>query len=407
MPYYPRLARNTQPGRNRGLRGPLLFLAIGFLFFLQTALVIVGTRLGSDGRADFRHLYTAGYMLRTGHRAEIYNFERETFFQSKIIGSGTALPFDHLAYETLLYVPFSLLRFKAAYFAFFAFNLAILAAAAWMLRKMPAIAFCCFLPVGMALIVGQDSILLLAIFAAASSLLESKRDFAAGAVLTLGLFKFQYILPVVLLFLLWRRWRFVAGAMTIGAVVSGISLVISGTSGALTFVRLLLQLGTNSLGRAEQVKYGTFPIDMPNLRGLLTAVSNSSHVVPALTLAISIALVAFAWRQETSFALAAVISMLASYHGLTPDMSLFLVPAAEIYSGPYDVRTKWAAAATFAAPAFEVLFQQRYCWMAMPALILILTWKGVRNADPIPVALPVAVAPKITLHSTRSSNRIP
>jgi hypothetical protein len=64
----------------------------------------------TDGHFDFRQLYTAGYMVRSGHASELYVYDAQKAFQDTLISrEQIALPFNHLAYEALLYAPFSLL----------------------------------------------------------------------------------------------------------------------------------------------------------------------------------------------------------------------------------------------------------------------------------------------------------
>jgi len=69
-----------------------------------------------QGRADFRQVYTAGYLVRTGHRRELYDNAAQKCFQDDL-GSpmylqeaGTLkpvmLPFNRPAYQELLFAPF-------------------------------------------------------------------------------------------------------------------------------------------------------------------------------------------------------------------------------------------------------------------------------------------------------------
>src|SRR4051812_23472750 len=47
----------------------------GWIFFLPSAI---------QGRADFRQLYTAGYMVRTGHATELYDYAAQMRFQDTL-----------------------------------------------------------------------------------------------------------------------------------------------------------------------------------------------------------------------------------------------------------------------------------------------------------------------------------
>jgi len=79
-----------------------------------------------DGHFDFRQLYTAGYMLRSGHAHELYYLPAEKVFQDTLISrEQIALPFNHLAYDALLFAPLSLMPYRAAYFTFLVINVAL------------------------------------------------------------------------------------------------------------------------------------------------------------------------------------------------------------------------------------------------------------------------------------------
>ena len=187
---------------------------LGWLTFFPSAL---------RGHADFRQLYAAGYMVRTGHASELYDARAQQQFQNALVGNDErALPFIRPAYQALLFVPFSLLPYRSAYLAFLAVNLLLLAMAFWLIastmrnlariwRGLPVFVFLVFYPIALALMQGQDSILLLVLLAAALVALDRGREMMAGMLVALGLFKMQIVIPIALLFLLWRRWRFFAG----------------------------------------------------------------------------------------------------------------------------------------------------------------------------------------------------
>ena len=175
------------------------------------------------GRADFRQLYTAGYLVRSGRGHQLYDYDTQFRFQNELVSKAEiALPFIRPAYQALLFAPFSFLTYRSAYFAFLAVNLALLWASFRLLRPkmnriarvypwLPAAMFLGFLPIAAALIQGQDSILLVTLLAVALVALDHKRELTAGILLGLGLFKFQIVIPIALLFLAWRRWRFFSG----------------------------------------------------------------------------------------------------------------------------------------------------------------------------------------------------
>jgi hypothetical protein len=89
------------------------------------ALGIPAILLILHGHFDFSSK-SGRYMLRTGHARELYDYGAEKTFQDALVSrEQIALPFNHLAYEAPLFAPFSLLPFRAAYFAFLAVNLTL------------------------------------------------------------------------------------------------------------------------------------------------------------------------------------------------------------------------------------------------------------------------------------------
>src|SRR6266853_6454601 len=266
---------------------PLVITIAFLMFFVSVAGVFLMLPLGKSGRVDFRHLYTAGYMVRAGHATDVYDYALYEKFQNELVGPAQgALPFNHLAYETLFYAPFSLLNYRHAYFAFLASNLIFLAGSIRMLRKLfsplaqvwshlPVAIVVCFLPVAIALIEGQDSLILLALFTAAIAAAHAREDLKAGVLLGLTLFKFQYALPIVLLFLVWKRWRFLAGFAISGVTVVGISVWLTGFSGLFSYVRSIIEMSAK-YSAANGVLYGIHPDGMPNLRGIAYVLTGGS-----------------------------------------------------------------------------------------------------------------------------------
>src|SRR5258708_7594696 len=160
-------------------------------------LIILPAALG--GRADFRQLYTAGHMVRSGHAKELYDYSAQLQFQNQLVSPGQVpLPFIRPAYYGLLFVPFSLLPYRDAYFAFLGLNLVLLCISYCILHPwlrnvarvwswLPALIFVGFFPVAAAFLQGQDSLLLLALLAAAFACLNRGRDLTAGLLVGLGL----------------------------------------------------------------------------------------------------------------------------------------------------------------------------------------------------------------------------
>ena len=383
---------------------------IGF-FLLPSAIL---------GRADFRHLYTAGYMVRTGQATKLYDYETEKALQSTLVSPGTiALPFNHLDYEALLFVPFSLVRYPIAYFLFMGFNLALLGIAfrlllpalenlrrVWFL--LPGGVFFGFFPITIALMLGQDSILLLLLFVLAVLAFNRNREFQAGLLVGLGLFKFQIVLPIALLFLIWRRWRFIGGFASSATGVAIVSVLVVGLAQVRVYLSSLLSMSVGLASKADQFRYGISPTSMPNLRGLIFAMTGGRlpiFWVQAITTTASIAVllwVAVAARERlrgsstVAFLVAITAACVVSYHMLIHDLTVMLLPLTLILSrfieseASGDVSGRWVvrlAGLLLVTPSLVFLVTSFYV-VSLPLLaflLVVVTSRAMRavpeNAD--------------------------
>jgi hypothetical protein len=376
-----------------GIPAILLGLQIsGWIFFIPVI---------RNGHFDFRHLYTAGYMVRTGHAHELYDYQREKQFEDTLVSrEEIALPFNHPAYEALLFVPLSFFTFKQAYFMFLAFNLAFLAAAYQILRPYidnlqlawrwlgPAM-FMTFLPNVAALMQGQDSILLMALFSGSFVMLLKKREFLGGLLLGLALFKFQVVLPVAVLFAIWRCWSVIAGLSLSGAAVAALSVALVGISQVNTYAHSLFAMGIGLSSKAEQFRYGISPSSMPNLRGLAFGLLQDrlpGGWIQIAIVGISGVLLLFAARSGVDksnsdrLLLAIVTSVLVSYHLLIHDMGVLLVPITVLISkhlfseatgGPGRDQLR-AAALLFVSPIWMSFAPNLFFVISAASLVLFL-----------------------------------
>lgn len=297
------------------------------------------------GRSDFRQLYTGGYLIRSGQGHKLYDLDVERKVEDELVSrSDLMLPVNHLAYEELLFVPISALRFHYAYLAFLVFNTYCLAFCYLLLRPelgqlgnlywwLPAASFLAFLPIAAALIQGQDSILFLLLEVASFVALKKQNVFIAGVLLGCGFFKFQLVLPIAALFLIWYEWRFVLGVTASSLTALLVSLKIVGLDQMKLYARGLLAMSTGLASQADQLKYGISPLAMGNLRGLIYGLGHSriSHFsLQCLTLVISVVFFASAARSRPSryYELAIVTACLVSYHLFIHDMSALILPTA-------------------------------------------------------------------------------
>jgi glycosyl transferase family 87 len=381
----------------------VLFAIFTYLLILQVAVCVTGLRSGPKDRADFRQLYTAGYLVRSGQAHDLYNYDAEAQAQDRIVSPGSPLPFDHLAYESLLYAPFSFLKYSTAYYAFGVFNFLLLVAAQQMMRPhlsplepygklLPESVFYCFFPAAIAVIQGQDSILLLLIAVWTYRALEKGREAQAGLLLSLGLFKFQFVLPVVLLFFLWRKWRFVLGAASGALALSGLSAFVAGFAGMRVFASTMAEMSVGLTGLPQRLKFGTYPRAMPNLRGFIDAVAGthfSAGAIQGAVIAATILVILVAYRMRPSLEVAILAAVLVSYHGLIHDSTLLALPLGIILVR--SVQRKSLLDGIFGLLLFvspAILFGSThglYSLMAIPLLLLLLLQRS-NAGDSAPVS---------------------
>lgn len=305
----------------------------------QCTAFVLGLRAAREGRIDLRAFFAAGVLLRTGHGAELYSYVAQQHVQDTLVSlRSDALPFLYPAFAALPFVPLSMLPYSVAWVVWLAINAGLLAAAAWFLSrrwKWGALStrallvfFACIFGVSVALIQGQISPALLLVFVGAWMLEQERKDMLAGLVLSLALMKFQIALPVALLLLLWRRGRMVAGFTLGGVVLALVSLLLIGSEGAALYVHSMTTMTAQTAVNAAGAKshYGMYPTDMPNLHGLMFALSHGARWGLVLTLLSSCAVLAWAARRKASVLVALPAAMLVSYHMQPHDLTLLLLP---------------------------------------------------------------------------------
>ncbi len=228
---------------------------------------------------DFTAFYTAGKLLRQGRGQQLYN----PYAQAEVQQEFTADPdirrgpllYVHPPFEALLFLPFTFLTYPQALAAWEMLNLGLLIAVSLLLRSTLSslrtvpiwewmLALLAFFPVFADFLQGQDAILLLFLFVLSFRALDSGADFVAGCWLGLGVFRFHLVLPLVLLFLLWRYRKVAAGFAVTASAAALVSLAIVGWQRALEYPAYVWRWSsTPGIGNMP-------PSLMPNLLGLFT-----------------------------------------------------------------------------------------------------------------------------------------
>jgi hypothetical protein len=290
-----------------------------------------------SGAIDFRLYYAAGYMIRTGDAAHLYDYRTEERVQNAVVApEPTALPLFAPPFAAYPFIPLSWAPYRWALFLFALANVGCLALAATIMRPylpaltqrwaaLPFALFFSFLPVALTLMMGQLSILMLLIYCVSFAAVQKGRPFLAGLVLSLALMKFQTAVPIALLFLAWRQWRFSLGFLSGAAGLLALSAWTVGPQGLLPYFRSLLHMSAMA-GTALQESVGLHPRRMPNLHGLFSSILTGNYLAVTVTLLVSFVLLGWAITRQASLPFAVLVAILVSYHFYPCDLVLLLLP---------------------------------------------------------------------------------
>src|SRR5262245_35594787 len=304
-----------------------------------------------DGRSDFISYYTAAKLIKERPK-DLYDLAVQAGFQDRILGSLASpirfadglLAYNHPPFEIIWFVPLASLSYVGAFSIWALTSLICFAVGIWLLigdmkadkaslNWLYTFSFL-FLPLLTTLFQGQDSGMLFLFWVLTYRNLMLRRDGRAGLWLSLLLQKFQLLIPSLLLLLLKKQWKVLAGFMGGGAVLLMVSWALVGPSGLVSYGRLLLEMS----GWVE--RRGIYPSQMHNFRGQFYALLYPHHVALAnvLTIVVSLLLLvllvrAWAGNWETErpgfdlkFALLLTTSLLVSPHLNFHDLSLLLLP---------------------------------------------------------------------------------
>ncbi len=301
------------------------------------------------GFPDFSIFYTAARILAAGKATQLYNDNLQESVQRSFAAAvqkrGTILPFNHPPFEAVLFVPFAHLPYIAAYFVWLAFNVVVLFGLLFFLRRHFAIlgqapyslwcvASLAFAPIFMALVQGQDSILLLLCYAMAFAALQRSADFRAGSWLGLGLFKFNLVLPFVFPLLLAGRKRLVLGFISMAAFLVAVSLAVAGWRGLVSYPNYVW-FTERDLKYVWNMPHG----NIANLRGMVRALFGAlppslPNILLFFASASLLAAVTYIWRKAwrskapcppLAFAMGLVATVLLSYHIYVHDLSVLFL----------------------------------------------------------------------------------
>ncbi|HTZ97492.1 MAG TPA: glycosyltransferase family 87 protein [Terriglobales bacterium] len=365
------------------------------------------------GLPDFTIFYTAGKILQMGRAPDLYDNSLQKEVQEAVtpVGfekRGLLLPYNHPPFEAVLFPPLSHLSYLAAYLTWVGLNILLLVWLALKLRRvvlpigrLPAylwlLAALTFHPIFIALLQGQDSILLLGCFTLAYLCLLRRADFRAGVWLGLGLFKFNLILPFALPLLLVNRKKLAAGFLSVALALLLLSVVVFGWR-----ILLIYPAYVWSAEHEKAYPWNRPSVHPPNLRGLSYAFTSDpllGRSVLVLLSAVVLFAIILVWHTlpsrsgslQRAFAIGILGAVLLSFHVFIHDLSVLLLALVAVveYLSHRPIFERWVKvslyscmAILFCSPLYLLLFFRfrRLEWMALILLVLfvVLVWDALR-----------------------------
>ena len=305
------------------------WLPVGLGIAILSALVAPQWHRIVRGQNDFVQLYCGAKLVGT---AGLYSREaNQALIKSLLGGTMESVMYTRPPFYAALLKPLAYLPYLTAFWIFFGLCVASLI---WFVirfsKECPALpVFAAFsIPVAAVLPQGQDTPLVLMLAAGSILATRRKRDFLAGALLSLCAIKFHLFLLVPVLLILKKRWRMVAGGAGGIAALSLIGATAGGLRAYADYVRVLRDPWIN------------FRTDMmPNLHGLATTIASGSSVGPLELVLSGVVVAGFLWiclkspDFEFLFAMSLLCGLLISYHsGLSDQILLLLVFALMIHA---------------------------------------------------------------------------
>jgi len=250
--------------------------------------------------------------------------------------SGT-IPNNYAPFFAVALVPFAALPYTLAYYLWLTLNALWLGISLRWLARTAHLgpwgqliftgAAALSVPVIATLVLGQVSFLLLILLSGCFLMLREHRDFLAGSLLALTLFKPQYALPFLLLLFVLNRRRALVGFVG-GAVILAVApLPILGPAADLQYLHALLaatHYGPHVGGFAPRWNdsfAGFAQLLLPE------PVARVTEIGPTLA---ALGFLAYAVRRipfDHAFGLTVIVALLTSQHVLVHDLSLLLIPA--------------------------------------------------------------------------------
>jgi Glycosyltransferase family 87 len=374
----------------------LISVGVVCTLLFELGVLMAGWRHSLEGNGDFSAFYRTAVMARSGELHSLYSPEKQLTFDRQLFPALHRFPpyyFYHPPYEVLFLLPLAFVSYGAAFWVWTGLLFLLLVLSGYVLepefrdlRKGTGIPLFVFVltafPTMMIFLQGQDSPVLLLLLALAFRQYERHQDASCGILLGLGLFKFQFIVPLVGFLAFRPRLKLLRAFLATLSALFFLSWTLVGTSGLKLYCQLLGNHTPEVVWR------------MPNLRGLVETLGGP----PVLTLALSVALFVWCgWRVKRmkagEFALATIGALLVSYHGHVYDNILLVIPVLWMLNrASLTENASWSVwpALLFLTTPVYVLLTRYEATFIFAILFLLLAFAGAR-ALPRPKCYPEPV----------------
>jgi hypothetical protein len=269
-----------------------------------------------SGVKDFSVFYGGAKMLGSG--VSIYDYSALHAIIRNAVGSDSdGYHYVRLPIVALAYKPFAVLPYGPALILWRVLTVLGFLSIAWILpvpRRLTLLAVAVSLGAYNALLVGQDTWLLVLMLAFFNRFMSEDHDIPSGVLLGAAVVLKFHLFPLALVALaLQRKWRLLLAAAGVIVGCLAISFAIE-PSWPTTLLRSINETGK--------------PSHMPNLGGFLSAIHVGHQVYPLFLLAALAAVGSIALQSGPVFAfgIAILAGVLVSLHGYAYDYAL-LIPA--------------------------------------------------------------------------------
>jgi hypothetical protein len=317
--------------------------ALGIAAIYSGVLWRIATN-GYGSTGDFLSFYAAGFLVRTGQAAHLYDPATIDRVQRQLYPGGfdEAIGYPLPVFVALLFAPLSKIPFTVSFFLFMGAMTAVLGGVLFTLRRylsgLPALPRNVFLacaafamPSVASIVFGQVDLLPLAGLTAGYLLLRSRRPELAGLALCLVLFKPHLLIGAVLLLLVRREWRAIGALAAAGIPLLVLPALLTAPRALIENVKIIASYPGADKALAVNAAV------MPNWRGFVVSATNSNDIqfwLPGFALIATAALAAAVWRWrgsanfDQSYAIATLLPLFVSPHVHTQNLVLLLLPAA-------------------------------------------------------------------------------